>query len=206
MAKKKLNRITEVLIFCGIFALILLLVHFTLGRRLTKMTNDLKTSFGVKQKDLRAAEELIRKYPDPQKAIDEIEKKAAEFKDIEINKRQLPRIIHLLGRSGNEHGLNVVSIRPREDIKTVNENLPTGVTKVYVEIVLNGTYKKLGDYLADFNKLPVAFFIEMIAVEKISEATTAVSPPGKKGAEKIQERYANLSTVLIISTYMLWEM
>lgn len=142
---------------------------------------------------------MIRSLPNPQKAIEEMEKKVQEFKDMGLSKKQLPRLIQLLGQSANERNINVVSIRPREDIKLGTENLPTGVTKFYIEIIVNCTYKELGEYVKSLSELPVAFAVESLTVFK--EGSQAARASGKN-----TEPQPELQAMLILSTYMVWEL
>jgi len=159
MFKRSGSKLTQAMVLVFLLALFLDVLHLSWGRSLFEATKKLKSDFTARQNELQKQEELIRAVPDPFKAIEDIEKKAEEFKDIEVSKRQVPRLIHMLGRSASERSLNIISIRPRDDIKNTNETLPAGVAKVYVELVMSSSYQLLGEYLADLNKLSVSFII-----------------------------------------------
>jgi Tfp pilus assembly protein PilO len=203
--KKPRNRIKEVIIVSIVFLVFILAMEFVVGQRLNKMTVQVKSDFEAKQSKLQASEELVRKLPDPQKAIEDIEKKAEEFKTTEINKRQIPRIIQLLGRSVEERKISIVSIRARDDIKTEQESLPTGISKLYIEMVMNCSYKQLGDYFASLNKLSVVFIIEDVALAKRTEANK-MAPVSKEALEKSGDKNSELVATVLLSTYMVWEM
>lgn len=203
MLKKISPRMMQVAIFCVSFMVVFVLLHIFLGMPAIRYSKRMKKEFKVKDAKLRESEGLIKTLPNPQKAIEEIEKKVREFKEMGVSKKQLPRIIQLLGRSSTEQSVSVVSIKPREDIKADAENLPAGVTKVYVEMVISGPYQKLGDYLKAMAELPVSFSIENITLEKKKEAETALEP--KKADAKKEAVPEELICTLLLSTYMIWE-
>jgi len=159
--------------------------------------------FKARQVKLQESQELIRILPNPQKAIEETETKVREFENMGLSKKQLPRLIQLLGQSANERNINVVSIRPREDIKSGMENLPAGVTKFYIEIVLNCTYRVLGDYIKSLSELPASFTVESLSVIK---REGVLSPGESKAPVKNAEGQPELQAALILSTYMIWEL
>lgn len=186
----------DVVVFCSIFVMIFLLLHIFLGRPVIRYVDKLKDEFESGQSKLKESEELIKGLPNPQKAIEDIEKKVREFNDMGVSRRQLPRIIQLLGRSSSEYKINVISIKPREDIKYSGENLPAGVTKVYIEMVISSSYQAIGDYVKALSELPVTFSLENITIEKFSE----------KAKDKTTGQEAGeLLCTLLLSTYMVWE-
>lgn len=203
--KKPRNRIKEVIIVSVVFLAFILIMEFVVGSRLNKKTAQIKSEFEVKQSKLQESEDLVRRLPDPQKAIEDIERKAEEFKTTEINKRQIPRIIQLLGRSVEERKINVMSIRARDDIKAETESLPTGISKLYIEMVLNCSYQQLGDYLASLNKLSVVFIIEDVSLAKRT-GIDKTTPVPKDAAAKQADKTSELVATLLLSTYMVWEM
>ena len=80
--------------------------------------------------------------------------------------RQLPRIIQLLAVPANQLNINVISIRPREDINIETENLPPGVTKVHIELVMNCPYQLFAEYAKAVSSLPTSFIMERMSIEK----------------------------------------
>ncbi len=201
--KSHSNKISSLFIVSFISTIIFIILYLGLGRPTFKYTDKVKSEFKAKQDRLQESQELIRSLPNPQKAIEEMEKKAQEFKDMGLSKKQLPRFIQLLGQSANERNINVISIRPREDIKSGTENLPAGVTKFYIEIVLNCTYQVLGDYLKGLSELPVSFTVESLSVAK---RKSSFSPGDSKASAKNTEQQPELQVALILSTYMVWEL
>lgn len=202
MFKKPSKKMLDVIIFCSVSLSVLLLLHLFLGRTVIRYANRLKEEFKLREAKLRESENLIKSLPDPQKAIEEIERKAEEFKDMGISIKQFPRLIQLLGRSAAEHNINVISIKPREDIKAVNEVLPTGVTKVYIELVISSSYQLIGDYIKILSTLPISFSIESMDIEKKEPALESLET--KKTTEtKTQEE---LICSLLLSTYTIWEL
>lgn len=203
MFKRDTNKISYLFTFSSISIIVLILLYLTLGGATFKYADKVKAAFKARQAKLQESQELISSLPNPQKAIEEIEKKVQEFEDMGLSKKQLPRLIQLLGQSANERNINVISIRPREDIKSGTENLPAGVTKFYIEIVLSCTYQVLGDYIHSLTELPVSFTVESISVIK-SEATS--SSVDSKHPVKNPDQQSELQAMLILSTYMVWEL
>ena len=193
----------QLLIYIAGFLFFFALSQALIGIPLMKNKTRLATELKLKQSKIQEAETLIKNLPNPQKAIEDIEKKAEEFRDMEMNKKQLPRVINLLGHAINEQNITLVTIKPRDDIKTPNENLPTGVTKVYIEVVLNCSFRMLGDFMASLNKLPVVFVVENISLQKKEQPEAA--PGAKRPAEKTEEKPEDLTATLLLSTYMIWE-
>lgn len=201
---KKTKPVTEIAIFSAVFAASLLLLHLFVGVPLIKASKQLKDDFKATQTQLQESENLIRTVPNPQKEIEEIQKKAEEFKAMEMNKKQIPRIISMLGGSVNQN-ITIMSLKPRDDIKSDNETLPEGVSKIYVEIVLNCSYQQFGEYLDTVLRLPMSFTIESISLQKKETAvineTTAKKPP-----EKQEKKTQELTVILLLSTYMVWQL
>lgn len=204
MIKKSQSKFSQLLFYVMVFVGLLFVAQIAIGLPLFKSTNKLRNEFKAKQRILQESEQLIRDIPNPQKSIEDIEKKADEFKNMEVTKKQLPRLINLLGKSVNEFNIDLVSIKPREDIKAGDENLPTGVTKVYIEIVLSCPYRIFGDYISSLSKLPVVFIIENIELRKSEKEESAISP-GKKVLGKSDEKTEDLLITLVVSTYMVLE-
>lgn len=191
----------EVGIICFTFILILVSLHIFLGRAVIKYANERKEEFKSREAQLKESEELVKGLPNPQKAIEDIEKKVQEFNAMGVTKRQLPRIIQLLGQTSGEHNVNVVSIKPREDIKSDTENLPAGVMRVYIEMVISGSYQQIGNYLKVLTELPVNFSIETVLIER--REAVFDSAETKKASQDAAAQ--ELLCTLLLSTYMVWE-
>ena len=199
------NKLLQVSLVFSILLAALILLYMFLGRPVFKYSNDLKAEFISAQDKLSESERLIRNFPNPQKEMGELEKKAQELRDMGASTKQLPRLIQSLALPANNLNINVSSIRPREDLKADNENLPAGVTKIYVEVVMSCSYQTLAEYIKAVNELPTNFIIERLAIEKKAEESRESDAETKKTPEKNQEKPVELNINLLLSTYMIWE-
>lgn len=204
MYKKISNKILNVAVVCSGFVITLVLLHLFVGRPIIKHANKLKSEFKLKQAKLQESEALIRSFPNPQKAIEDIEKKTQELKDKGVTPKQIPRLIQLLARPAGELNLSVISIRPRDDLKSSDETLPAGVSKIHIEVVISGSYQLIGEYIKALSELPLAFTIERLSIEKKEERESAVYAAAKKASEKSEEKQGLLAT-LLVSIYTMWE-
>ena len=199
------NKLFRVSITSSILLTALILLYALLGRPVFKYNNNLKVEFISAQEKLSESERLIRTFPNPQKEMGELEKKAQELRNMGASTKQLPRLIQSLAMPANNLNINVSSIRPRDDLKAENENLPAGVTKIYVEVVMSCSYQTLAEYIKAVNELPTNFIIERLAIEKKEEDAGELDAETKKTPEKNQEKPIELSANLLLSTYMIWE-
>lgn len=177
-------------------AIFLFLVYFIANKTLFKYLERLKSGFASSQGKLQEAQELARAFSNPQNTIEALEKKAQELKEMGITSRQLPRLIQSLALSAAKLNINLISIQPREDIKSGNEILPAGVSKVFIELEMRCPYKLFAEYTKAVSELPVTFIIEQFAMEKNEE---------RKLPEKSAQTAQELSVILLLSTYMVWE-
>jgi Tfp pilus assembly protein PilO len=203
MAKPPKSRLNQILVFSISFFVALILAYLFIGRLSFRYAERLKAEFEAKQARLQESQELIRSLPDPQRAIDDIEKKIREFNELGVTNKQMPRLIQLLGQAVGERNLNVISIRSREDIKSTDENLPAGVAKIYIEIVLLGSYREISEYVKSLSELPVSFNVEALSFEK---KTTDTSEKQTRAGVKELEQKIQLQATLLLSTYMVWEL
>jgi len=199
------NKLFRVSITSSILLTALILLYALLGRPVFKYSDNLKAEFISAQEKLSESERLIRTFPNPQKEMGELEKKAQELRNMGASTKQLPRLIQSLAMPANNLNINVSSIRPRDDLKAENENLPAGVTKIYVEVVMSCSYQTLAEYIKAVNELPTNFIIERLAIEKKEEDAGELDAETKKTPEKNQEKPIELSANLLLSTYMIWE-
>jgi Tfp pilus assembly protein PilO len=202
MPKNIYGKISYVFVFPALVVLILVIVYLGLGLPASRYVNKAKAELKSKQEKLLESQELIRGLPDPRKAMDAMEEKVREFKDMGISKKQLPRLIQLLGKAAVDLNINVISIRPRDDIRFSGKSLPEGVSKVCMEVVLNCGYQPLAEYIKAVGELPAAFSLESLSVEKKDDNGSDV--PKAAGKNNIPE--AGLQTTLLLSTYMVWEL
>ena len=199
------NKLFRVSLTSSILLAALILLYALLGRPVFKYSDNLKAEFISTQEKLSESERLIRNFPNPQKEMGELEKKAQELRNMGASTKQLPRLIQSLALPANNLNINVSSIRPRDDLKAENENLTAGVTKIYVEVVMSCSYQTLAEYIKAVNELPTNFIIERLAIEKKEEDAGELDAETKKTPEKNQEKPIELSANLLLSTYMIWE-
>ena len=199
------NKLFRVSLTSSILLTVLILLYVLLGRPVFKYSDNLKAEFISTQEKLSESERLIRNFPNPQKEMGELEKKAQELRNMGASTKQLPRLIQSLAMPANNLNINVSSIRPRDDLKAENENLPAGVTKIYVEVVMSCSYQTLAEYIKAVHELPTNFIIERLTVEKKEEDAGELDAETKKTPEKNQEKPIELSANLLLSTYMIWE-
>jgi len=198
------NKLLQLSLVFSILLAALALLYMFLGRPVFKYSNDLKAEFISTQDKLSESERLIRNFPNPQKEMGELEKKAQELRDMGASTKQLPRLIQSLALPANNLNINMSSIRPREDLKADNENLPAGVTKIYVEVTMSCSYQTLAEYIKAVHELPTNFIIERLTIEKKNESGESGAET-KKTSEKNQEKPVELNINLLLSTYMIWE-
>lgn len=187
----------------GAGALILTALYFFPGRLIFKYRDRLKAEFQSSQEQLQTSHELVRSFTNPQKAIEDIEQKSRELKEMGATTRQLPRIVQSLAQPASRLGVNVASIRPREDIKTNEDNLPPGISKTYIELVMTCPYKIFAEYLKAVSELPTTFIVERLSMEKTKEG--AAPYEGDKAADKPKGAPQELVVTLTVSTYLVWE-
>ncbi|OGX31973.1 MAG: hypothetical protein A3G37_00535 [Omnitrophica WOR_2 bacterium RIFCSPLOWO2_12_FULL_46_30] len=182
----------------------LFLLYFIAGKTLFKYVERLKSEFASSQNTLQEAQDLVKAFSNPQKALEDMEKKARELKEMGVTSRQLPRLIQSLALAASKLNINIISIRPREDIRSGDENLPAGVSKVFIELTLSCPYKLFAEYSKAVSELPVTFIVEQMSMEKKDEAEASLAE--KKPPEKSAQAPEELLVTLLLSTYMVWEL
>lgn len=183
----------------------LFLLYFTAGKTLFKYLERLKSEFESSQNTLQEAQTLVKAFSNPQKALEDMEKKARELKEMgATTSRQLPRLIQSLALAATKLNINIISIRPREDMRPGDENLPAGVSKVFIELTLSCPYKLFAEYTKAVSELAVTFIVEQMSMEKNDEA--GAEPAERKPPEKSAPEPEELLVTLLLSTYMVWEL
>lgn len=203
LLKIRESKTIQAALACGGFIAGLALLYLFIGRPALKYNNKLRAEFKTGQELLRDAEALIRSFPNPQKEMGDLERKAQELRDMGATTKQLPRLIQSLALPANNLNINVTSIRPREEAGLDNESLPAGVTKIYIEVAMNCPYQLFAEYVKAINELPTTFIIERLSIEKKGEEDASFEI--KKAPEKTGEKPRELSITLLLSTYMIWE-
>lgn len=182
----------------------LFLLYFTADKTLFKYLERLKGEFASSQNTLQEAQALVKAFSNPQKALEDMEKKARELKEMGATSRQLPRLIQSLALAATKLNLNIISIRPRDDIRIGNESLPVGVSKVFIELTLGCPYKLFAEYTKAVSELPVTFIIEQMSIERKDGAEAPLNE--KRRPEKSAQIPEELLVTLLLSTYMVWEL
>lgn len=202
------NKMLRIGIAFGVCALIVMALYFFPGRHIFKYRERLKAGFRASQEHLGASYALVRNFSNPQKAIEDIEARARELKEMGSASRQLPKIIQSLAHPASELNINVISLRQREDIKTGEDSLPSGISSAHIELVMACPYKVLAEYLKAISRLPTACIVERLSIEKAKEEKTkepASFSEGNKAPDKPKDAAPELLITLMISTYLVWE-
>ena len=194
------NRIVRVLIDIGIYIFILILAHLFLGRPAIKKLNKEKKELGELQKELEQKE-----VPNPKKKIEELHKKMEEFKTKSASDRELPKIIRELTKKSSELNIEFISIKPVSEIPFEEKELPQGVSKFYIEVVLKAPYKILGEYLKALEELPVLLTIETLSIEKPEAEESPVQEKSTKRSKSKQSPENKVIATLLISSYKVWK-
>jgi Tfp pilus assembly protein PilO len=206
MPKNNPVKVPRLLVFSAVSTLILIILYFTLGRLIFKYEERAKGELKNRQTKLQESQELIRSVPNPQKAIEEIEKKVEDFKDMGVSKKQLPRLMQVLGQAASLHKVTVISLKPREDIRVNGDNLPVGVNKIFMEMTVGASFKSLADFIKALGELPMAFNVESLTLEKTQDnISSAGSQSQGKDLRNAGEKNP-LRANLLLSTYMVWEL
>ena len=203
IARIKTNKMIQVALTAIMCVIVLALAYFFIRTPIMKYQEKLKAEFTLSQDKLKEAEELIRRFPNPQKASEEIEKKAEELKEMGATSRQIPRLIQLLALPANKLNATVISIKPRQDIPLGAEILPPGVNKVYIELILSGSYQAIAEYTKALSELPNTFIIERLTMEKTDTSEESVG--AEKPFNKTAEQEEKLVAALLISTFTVVE-
>ena len=202
MALKGKN-VNFVLIYLVSFTAAFVLLYFLAGAPVFKFEKERKAEFGKKQERLRKLQELIVGMPDPAKAIEEIDKKSKDFKE-GASKKQLPRTIQMLAKAAGENNVDLVSVRPREDIKPPAEIFP-GVNKAYIEMTINCSFQKFAEFTRALGELPGGnFSIESFTIEKKKAPEGADDKKAQQEKAPAEEKAGELSINMLISTYIVW--
>lgn len=187
MPAKRTSKLAYFLTFTGIAGGFLVLLYVLVGHAVIRSTENNRKEFSLQRLQLQEAEDLVRSHPNPSRAREEIERKAAEFREIGYSKKQLPKMVQALAQAAEAAGLKVISIRPRDDIKA--QDLPPGVMKVYVELILYGEFHPSGEFLERLTAMqPYQFTVESLSFNR-----------REKG-----DGQGSLESVLLISTYMVF--
>jgi len=194
MAKDK---VSYLLMFCGIFLVMILLLYILIGRPVLRYANQVRRDFNLKQATLQEEQELIRSLPNPQSAVEGLKVKMQEIQDMGASKRQVPKVMQVLSQAAADKNITVVSLRPRDDIKTEDTSAALGVTKVYVELILKCGYQELAEFVKGLGSLPMSLNVESLLVEKSQKELDAASG---RSSSKENTAPSTLDVTLVLST------
>lgn len=195
MPKVKSSRFTFILSFSISCVVAIIVLYLFVGRPVFKYAHIMRARFTENQDKLQQAEALMRSLPNPQRSLQDIERQYAEFREISGTGKQLPKIIQALGQSVAGRQINVISIRPKDDVKAGTENLPPGVRKMFLEMIFSAAYQEIGEYSRVLSDLPGVFTIETMTINR-----------QEHDASKPGERSGLLNVSCIISTYMVGDL
>ena len=189
--KARPSRLMFVLVFSLCASVLTGAAYLFAGRPAIRFSSDMRRQFISYQERLQQAEELVRSVPNPQRSLEDIERKQARFRETSGAGKQLPKIIQALGQSAADRQFNVISIKPKDGLKTGTDNLPAGVKKLFLELVFSASYQDIGEYAQVLSNLPDVFSIETITIDR-----------QERDGSKAGERPGFLTASFIISTYM----
>lgn len=149
-----------------------------LSRRIEKGEKELR----FKEDERKNAEDLIRLVPNPAKAIEDLRAEQKKLKEKSVSKRELTKIIQELVNKSNELGIEIISIRPKEDLSGENEKFPAGISKAYIEMTIMCSYSMLGEYLGQLGGSEILFTLEHIRVKSAERfSKTKKTQKGEEG-------------------------
>ena len=155
------------------------------------------------QNKLEETQKLVNDNPDARTRTKEIMARMDALKEKSVSSKELPKIIQLLTKKSSELNLEIISIRPVEDIALKDASLPQGVSKDYIEIVAKAPYAALGDYLKALKEMSVIFTVETISIEKFAEAAEEDLARAKKKEATAQGKVV---ATMLISSYTVWHL
>ncbi len=205
MIRRIENRIVRVFIDICIYLFILILAHLFLGRPAIKKLNKEKEELGKLQKELEQMESLVKEVPNPKKKIEELHKKMKDFKSKSASDRELPKIIRELTKKSSELNIEIISIKPVSEVPFEEKELPQGVSKFYIEVVLKAPYKVLGEYLKALEELPILLTIETLSIEKPEVEEFSTGERKTKRSKSKQTPENKIIATLLISSYKVWK-
>lgn len=207
------NKTVEVGIKITFVGIAFAAVHLSAGRWVFKQINDGKAVYENAKVQLDERESMVRKYPNPKKEIEMLKADMENLKKKAVPENEIPKILEQLSRKTSELNIEVVSINPLQELPFEPEPLPQGVSKAYIQVVLNVEYKKLAEYLKALSESTTVFTIEGVTLEKIEDAKNIAVRGAKpvesraepKAKEKKEEEGGKILATLLISSYTVWQ-
>ena len=131
-----------------------------------------KTRVHALSEELKEIQTLIEKCPDAQDKIIKAKSAAREFEKKICSERELPRVIQQLASSAQNLNIEIVSIRPLKG-NVLKEDMPQGINKNYVEVVVKGSFKTLQDYLASLDKTSMILTVDAFNIVDLNHEVEA---------------------------------
>lgn len=185
------NRTVKAALFIIIITIFFLILHFFARRFIFNPLISEKQEASKMQDELDKKQQLIRSVPHPQEELKKINNRIEDLRKKTVSPKELPRIIQYLAKKSSELKMQIISIKPIEELPFEEQSLPSGIKKVYIEIVAKAPFKTIAEYVYKLKELPVIFTLESILFTK---PETEVEE-GKKKTDK------NIIASMIVSSY-----
>ncbi|MBU0694553.1 MAG: hypothetical protein KKC11_07815 [Candidatus Omnitrophica bacterium] len=226
--KSQMKTPLKAIVIVCVNVLILLSLIIFLLTPLIKYSGKLKKEIEAKKEEALQAQDLIKSVSNPQEEIDKIKAESGELKNKLVSSQELPRIIVQLINKSSEFDIEVVSIKPWQEEKTEDKTPPSnvsggsipmdktprsipvdksskGTSKACIEMIIESSYKALGEYLRGLSDLPIILTIESVHLKKSKEASSGddavdKTPPLKVSGGSIPVDN-KLRTTLIFGVY-----
>ncbi len=191
--KKDLFKIiANIFVYVGI----VVILHLLAGRPILKKTENARQDWRKTITKLLETETLVRQNPNPREKMEEIMRQREEFKTRADARNELPRIIQQLTQKSSDLDIEIVSIKQIDRPPDDEAVLPDGVSKAYLEMVIKGNYRVIGEYLGEIKELPVLCTVEAVTLRSFVDL--------KSQKDEAKEDGKVIAT-LIISTYTVWK-
>lgn len=145
------------------------------------------------QEELKESKRLVKENPKPQEQIEEIKLKMEELKQKVVSNKELPRIIQQLTKKSSELNIDIISVKPIKDAQVTEINLPEGISKAYIELVIKTNYRDLSNYIESLEDLPIVFTVETISIERFVNREDI--------AKKKIEETGKIQVIMLLSSY-----
>lgn len=193
MARKNIR---SMIVYCAVWSA-LIGASFAVGGRFSfNVLRAARAELNSQQKKLAEAQRLMLSLPDPDRALEDIDKRFNEFRDAGLTKKQLPKLTQVLASTAAQKNVRVLGIRQRDDVKA--EQLPEGVMKIHMEMIVQAPYRQLAEFMRALGEISVPFILDSFVIRAI-EAGSAENAPARGEQSLVQAS-------LTVSTYMIWEL
>jgi len=181
------------LITAGVELLVIIILSATLGTYLTNRVKRDEKLLADKKQELKSMREVISQVPNPEAEMLKLTQKQEELNEKSVSKKEITKIIKQLVSKSSGFEMEIISIRPREELLSKDKNLPVGINKAYIDMAVKSTYETIGNYLKALSELDMILTIEALRVRKAD---------GKKGQLGVSEaKVDDVLSTLLVSTY-----